>query len=192
MENPIDLFRLWYQSARKSTQTNYPGAVCLSTVDEQGAPDARFVDLKEVTEGGFVFCTHLDSVKGREIRNNPTVALTFWWPGTERQVRVVGPASAISESLAEELFHKRSRDAQLATLASRQSSGIDHPSEIHERVRELESKFSGRQVQRPADWGGYRVKPTKIEFLEFKSNRLHERKLFSLNGTEWQYRWLQP
>ena len=190
--DPIRLFLDWYQSARDSDRTGFPGAVCVSTVDENGSPNSRFVDLKEVRDGEFVFCTHLDSAKAQEIRHNPEVSLAFWWPQSERQVRVVGSASHISGPDAERLFQQRSREAQLATLASRQSADTDDPSHVRAKVKELETELFGKQIQRPLGWGGYRVKPAKIEFMEFRSNRLHERQLFRLNGTEWNRQWLQP
>lgn len=192
INNPLDLFRQWYTAAREFSPLQHPGAVCVSTIDEYGFPDARFVDLKEVTDTGFVFCTHLQSVKGLAITNNPNIALTFWWDHLERQVRVVGQAEQISDAQADGFFQQRSRDAQLTTWTSQQSSPLDDVAALEQKLEATREQFAGTTIPRPANWSGYSVRPVRIEFLSFKVTRLHERLLFYKDGDIWQRQWLQP
>lgn len=190
--NPIELFIKWYRTAQESSLAKHRGAVCVSTVDEHGVPDARFVDLKEVSEAGFVFCTHLDSRKGRALTTNPHAALTFWWDHIERQVRVVGVAERIPDAQADHFFQQRSRDAQLTSWASDQSSSLDDPGAIEQRLLLVQTRFADGEIPRPSNWGGYRVRPTRIEFLTFRANRLHERSQYSREDGTWSQQWLQP
>ena len=190
--NPLELFRQWYAAAQESSPLKHRGAVCVSTVDQHGVPDARFVELKEVSDDGFIFCSHLDSAKGLALTNNPNVALTFWWDHLERQVRVVGQAERISDVRADAFFRQRSRDAQLTSWASHQSSLLDDPTALEHKLHAVQEQFADTPIPRPANWGGYCVVPVRIEFLSFRVTRLHERLLFLRERGVWQQQWLQP
>lgn len=190
--DPIKLFQDWYTVARDSSPLRYPGAVCLSTVDPEGFPDARFVDLKSVSDTGFVFCTRYDSFKGISLSATPRAALAFWWDHIGRQVRVIGSAERVSEAEADAYFQERPRDAQITTLASHQSAPLEDSRALERRLQELQAEFRDAEVPRPAAWGGYRVAPARMEFLSFKATRLHERLQFRRRGTTWESRLLQP
>ena len=178
--------------AERDGRLSRPRAFCLSTVDADGAPDARFVDLKEVTDAGFVFSTPLGSGKARALAANPHAALTFWWAPLERQVRVAGIARRVSDVEADDLFQGRSRDAQLASWASRQGAELRDAMWLDQKLNEVGERFAGATIQRPEDWGGFRVVPTRIEFLRFQENRLHHRTLFVRDSSLWQTLQLQP
>jgi pyridoxamine 5'-phosphate oxidase len=190
--NPLALFTEWYAAAQAADPRKHRGAVCVSTIDEQGFPDGRFVDLKAASEEGFIFCTHLDSHKGSALARNPRAALTFWWDHLERQVRVVGQAERIADAQADSFFQERSRDAQLTSWTSQQSAPLDDPGLLDQRLRVLQEQFAGKTIPRPENWGGYCIVPLRIEFLTFKANRLHERLLFFRNDQSWNLQWLQP
>jgi pyridoxamine 5'-phosphate oxidase len=192
MNDPLTLFREWLSVARETSALGHPNAVCVSTVDAGGAPDARFVDLKEVSEAGFVFCTQFESQKGQELARDPRIALTFWWDAIGRQVRVAGTVTRVPEAEADRFFAERPRDAQLASCASRQSEPLDDPVLLDRRLEELRARFAGTEIPRPRDWGGYLVVPKRLEFLTFRANRMHERLLFRREGTAWNQQWLQP
>lgn len=190
--DPLELFRTWYSLARETSQLKHRGAVCLSTVDQDGFPDGRFVDLKAFSEAGFVFCTRSDSAKGHALAANARAALTFWWDHMERQVRVVGPVLRTSDAVADRYFEERPRDAQITTWASHQSTPLDSVEALEQRVREMQAEFGDSPIPRPDEWGGYRVVPDRMEFLTFKATRLHERLQFQRSGSTWCKRWLQP
>ena len=190
--NPFEVFGDWYDEAQEASPLRHRGAVCVSTVDPEGLPEGRFVDLKTFSDAGFVFCTRFDSPKGFALAANPRAALTFWWDHVERQVRVVGPVQRISDAEADRYFRDRPRDAQLTTWASHQSAPLDDLAALEQRVVEMQGAFADAPVPRPAQWGGYRVSPVRMEFLTFKASRLHERLLFSRDGDAWSRQWLQP
>jgi len=192
MTDPISKFQTWWRIARDDSPLEQKNAVCVSTVDADGQPDGRFVDLKDVSELGFTFCTYLDSKKAQDIRHNPNVALTFWWEHVGFQVRVAGKASQIPNKLAEQYWHARSREAQLTTLSSQQSQVLDSPHQLIEEFEKIEHQMTDIVVARPENWGGYIVAPHRVEFLTFKQSRLHIREQFTLNNGLWQSALLQP
>jgi pyridoxamine 5'-phosphate oxidase len=191
-QHPIEIFKEWYGHALESSPLQHPKAVCISTIDKNGFPEARFVALKDVSEKGFTFCSALDSAKGISIDANPIVALTFWWDHIERQVRVQGKALRISDAEADQFFRERPRDAQLTSLASKQSTILENPEGLEQKLQELDTQFEGRSIPRPKKWSGYHINPSRIEFLKFQENRLHERTLFIYNDNDWTSCLLQP
>lgn len=190
--NPLTVFQEWYALALRASPLQHPKAVCVSTINREGFPEARFVALKSVSEAGFVFCSSFDSAKGRAITHNARVALTFWWDHIERQVRVSGEAKRISDEDADTYFRERRRDAQLTTVASQQSQVLKSQALLEKRLREVEKQFEGKDVSRPKTWGGYCVTPFRTEFLAFQANRLHTRTLFVREGSGWLQQRLQP
>jgi pyridoxamine 5'-phosphate oxidase len=192
VKSPVNLFLEWYASAHVANVLRHPEAMCVCTIGEDGLPQARFMDLKLVTDDGFVFCTQHRSEKGVALSHNPNVALTFWWDHIERQVRVVGPAQRISDADADFQFRQRPRDAQLASWATEQSKVFDDPLALKQRLKARHDEFTGGPIPRPPYWGGYLVVPQSFEFLSFRANRMHERLLFTRTGESWQSVWLEP
>ncbi len=191
-ENPILKFKSWWQEVSATPGLLYPGAICVSTLDVNGFPSGRFVDLKAVDADGFIFCTYLDSQKGQDIKRNPKISLTAWWEGLGYQVRINGIAYPISEVVAETYWQTRSKEAQITTLSSRQSQPLLSESVLQQQFDECRQRIGDSAVPKPDNWGGYRVAPESIEFLTFRENRLHLRELFQLEGKGWQKRLLQP
>lgn len=179
-------------SAESSSLSKHPSAVCLSTVDEHGVPEGRFVDLKNVSDQGFVFGTHLDSPKAQALAANPHVGLTFWWDHVERQVRVVGRAERLSDAAADALFAARPREAQITSWASEQSAPLLDSAAFEQRLSDTRRRFADAGVPRPHHWGAYCVVPARIEFLEFRVSRVHVRTLFEREPTGWRRLQLQP
>ena len=192
MDNPICKFETWWKEALANSVLQQKSAVCLSTIDENGFPASRFVDLKSVSDAGFVFCTYFDSAKGKQIARNPKAAMTIWWDHVGYQIRVVGSAQVITDAEADCFWHSRSRSAQVITTAFEQSDVLDSESDLNKRLEASSTKYVGRPVPRPSNWGGYCIKPISIEFLRFYESRLHLRELFELKSNGWLKQLLQP
>lgn len=192
MDNPIAKFERWWQEALADSPLNQKSAVCVSTVDVNGFPAGRFVDLKSVSENGFVFCTYFDSAKGKHIARNPKTSMTIWWDHVGYQIRVVGTAEVITAGEADAFWQTRSRSAQLITTAFAQSEPLDSEVGLAIRLEEASAKFADKAVLRPDNWGGYCIKPVSIEFLTFRESRLHLRELFECEGNGWVKKLLQP
>lgn len=189
--DPIQQFRLWFDDAA-SAGLHEPNAMSLATATPDGSPSARTVLLKGFDENGFTFYTDYDSRKGRELEENPRAALLFYWGELERQVRIEGSASRLTGEESDAYFGGRPRGSQLSALASEQSSTLESRAELEERVRELEREYEGREIPRPASWGGYRLLPERVEFWQGRENRLHDRLLYVREGGGWRIERLQP
>lgn len=190
--DPILQFSSWWQNAIEDSPLNQKSAVCISTINSSGYPDGRFVDLKQVDENGFVFCTYMNSQKGEDIANNAKIAMTAWWDHVGYQVRIVGNAEQISCQQALQFWQTRSRSAQLITKCFSQSKPISGPPEIASKFNLFESSIEEQAITIPDNWGGYNIRPDSIEFLTFKETRLHIREKFIRSCSEWDKIYLQP
>jgi pyridoxamine 5'-phosphate oxidase len=175
--NPIDLFRRWFEDAIVSG-SRLPDAMTLATATKDGKPSARMVLLKGVDERGFVFYTNYLSQKARDLDDNPRAALVLYWVQLDRQVRVEGEVERISSAESDDYFETRPRESQIGALASPQSEVIESREVLETRYAELDDFYRDRSVKRPANWGGYRLKPERIEFWQNRSGRLHDRILY--------------
>ncbi|MDA9003596.1 pyridoxamine 5'-phosphate oxidase [Flavobacteriales bacterium] len=192
LANPIDQFNNWFKNALNS-KVSEANAMVLSTVSSQNIPSARVVLLKGVQSNGFIFYTNYDSFKGMELAENPNACLTFFWPALEQQIRVTGLVEKIDATVAEAYFHSRPRGSQISALASNQSAKIADRVILVDEVARLEKLYADTTVPKPGFWGGYLLKPTKVEFWQGRSSRLHDRFLYEkLEDDNWQVSRLSP
>jgi pyridoxamine 5'-phosphate oxidase len=189
--DPFQLFDEWFAEAQAS-EPNDPNAMALATAGSDGQPHVRMVLLKAHGPDGFVFYTNQQSAKADELRENPRAALLFHWKSLRRQVRVEGEIEDVPEVDADTYFATRSRDSQLGAWASDQSRPLDSRATFEQRFEDMKRRFDGRDVPRPAHWGGYRVIPALMEFWSDRPHRLHERRLFTRAGDTWTEGLLYP
>jgi len=178
------------EAAREPDRT----AMTLATIGERG-PAARIVLLKSHGPEGFVFYTHLDGRKGRELQADPRAALMFHWPRVRHgmQVRIEGDASIVDDAEADAYFAGRPRMSQIGAWASRQSETLEARETFERRLEMAEAEFEGRDVPRPPRWGGFRIVPRSIEFWYGAQFRLHERHLYERDDAgKWAKRMLYP
>ncbi|HEV7683165.1 MAG TPA: pyridoxamine 5'-phosphate oxidase [Pyrinomonadaceae bacterium] len=172
--DPLTLFQRWLHEAR-AVGINLAEAMTLATATPEGKPSARLVLLKQADEHGFVFFTNYHSMKARELDSNPQAALVFYWPQLERQVRVEGKVERTPAAESDAYFKTRPRESQIGALASPQSQVIASRAALQARADQIENSYEGREVERPAHWGGYRLHPERIEFWKGRPGRLHDR-----------------
>jgi pyridoxamine 5'-phosphate oxidase len=192
LSDPLQQFQKWLNEAMEA-EVMEVNAMTLSTVNAQGRPSARVVLLKEVQAAGFVFYTNYDSRKGRELEHNPHAALTFFWPELERQVRIEGLVEKVDAPTSDTYFAERPRASQIGAWASPQSDQIYDRGILEIRKKEFEDKFEGRDVPRPKHWGGYVLKPERIEFWQGRPSRLHDRISYTRSSFDgWKKERLAP
>ncbi|MEU6759531.1 pyridoxamine 5'-phosphate oxidase [Streptomyces sp. NPDC046685] len=190
--DPMRQFARWFQQAVESHLFE-PNAMVVSTATPDGRPSSRTVLLKQFDERGFVFFTNYASRKGREIAENPHVALLFPWHPIARQVIVTGTATRIGRDETAAYFRSRPHGSQLGAWASEQSSVIASRAELDRRYAELAARYpEGEQVPVPPEWGGLRVVPEAVEFWQGHANRLHDRLYYVLDGGKWRIERLCP
>lgn len=192
LQNPIDQFEVWFKEAVKAKLPE-PNALHLSTATPDGKPSGRVMLLKGFDEKGFVFFTNYQSRKGLELETNQHAAITFLWLELIRSVRIEGVVSKVSDEESDNYFQSRPRKSQIGAWVSEQSTPLHSRNELEERFKEAEKLFKGKSIQRPPHWGGYCLKPSRIEFWQGRASRLHDRILYTLeeNGV-WNRQRLFP
>ncbi len=189
--DPLEQFGLWLNEAIEAKISD-PTAMVLATATTDGIPSARIVLLKIFSDDGFGFFTNYSSRKGQEIASNNSVALLFHWPELERQVRIEGKAVKTPELISEEYFNSRPFESQVSAVISNQSKVIPGR-EYLEKLRDAQQNESrNNNVTRPSFWGGYMVTPYRIEFWQGRSNRLHDRILYTKEESDWIISRLAP
>jgi pyridoxamine 5'-phosphate oxidase len=191
-DDPMNLFQRWFHEAEDFGEGGEVNAMTVSTIGLDGFPKNRVVLLKKFSEEGFIFYTNYLSEKGRAIAANPHVCLSFFWPAMERQVIIKGIAEKTPESVSDNYFSSRPQGSQLGALASNQSEVVASREALDVKLHELEAQYAGKDIERPAHWGGYLVKPQEVEFWQGRANRLHDRIRYKLEGIDWQVSRLAP
>jgi len=190
-ENPIQYFMKWFEDALKLNNQE-ANACVLSTVSSDSYPTSRVVLLKEINENGFIFFTNYKSSKANDINVNPNVALNFYWPELERQVRITGLAKKNATNDSDTYFEARPRDSQMGAWLSDQSKVIGLDYNFMDTLNSLESKFKDKAIARPLHWGGFCIVPVKVEFWQGRPSRLHDRLVYEIDGNKWTKKRLAP
>jgi pyridoxamine 5'-phosphate oxidase len=190
-DSPIIQFEQWFAEARE-VELHEPNALAFSTIGLDGCPASRTVLMKFFDDDGFVFYTNYGSAKAKEIAANPRASMLFPWLQLERQVRIEGEVEKVSTAESLKYFASRPRESQIGAWVSDQSSVIDSRALLMNKMAELKAKFKGGDVPLPSFWGGYRVRPQRIEFWQGGKGRVHDRFLYTRDGDGWSIDRLAP
>ena len=191
-KDPFLQFEKWFAEALADKSLIHPNAFVLSTATKEGRPSGRVLLLKGIDPEGFVFYTNYESRKAGELKENEYAAMTFFWPGSERQIRVEGRVKKVTPAESDEYFNSRPRASQAGAWVSPQSKvipgreGLDVSHDLFMKENE------GKEITRPSFWGGYRIAPLKIEFWQGRKSRLHDRILYTFENDEWKIERLAP
>ena len=187
----VEQFKRWFAQA-VDCGVPFPNAMALATATKDGRPGVRFVLLKDISAQGFSFYTHAVSAKGRQLLENPEVALVFYWTQMHRQVRIEGTAHLLSDAEADTYFNTRPRGSRLAVHVADQSAEVASRAFLEHRMTEIAEQYPHDTIPRPPTWVGYRVAPERIEFWQGRENRLHDRLLYTRDDAGWKIVRLAP
>lgn len=169
-----------------------PTAVALATADRSGRPSCRMVLLKGFDERGFVFFTNLESRKGRQLRENPRAAMTFYAGPLAAQMQAEGEVEPVTDAEADAYWVTRPRESRVGAWASKQSEVLPDRDTLLRRFEEISARYPGDHVPRPTYWSGYRLVPNRVEFWSGSEHRLHDRDQWTLGDGGWVHRKLYP
>lgn len=187
--NPDPVLQLvhWLNQAI-AAKVEEPNAMVLATCDRQGRPSARFVLCKKIDQGKLAFFTNYDSHKGRDLTENPRAAVVFFWAELQRQVRAEGEVEKVSEAESDVYFAARPMGAKLGAWASPQTQIIASRQLMEDRMKQMQTRYPTGDVPRPSNWGGYWLRPDRMEFWQGRPNRLHDRLEYFLDNGQWKIR----
>ncbi|MBX2883800.1 MAG: pyridoxamine 5'-phosphate oxidase [Granulosicoccus sp.] len=190
---PQDQFARWLKDARDHKIIDAT-AMNLCTVDSTGQPHSRIVLLKRFDENGFVWFTYQESDKANQLAQNPKAALLFYWCALERQIRIEGSVEKLNADQADEYFYSRPEGSRFSAAASVQSSPIRDRQVLEKRVAQLREQYPDGNVPRPELWGGYRLTANRFEFWQGRSDRLHDRFIYTHESAQnaWHIDRLSP
>ena len=192
LNSPIEQFVKWFDEAIHA-EVMEPTAMVVSSVSKQGQPSSRVVLLKDIKQDGFSFFTNYYSRKGRELIDNPLISALFFWPELQRQVRIEAAVEKLPAEESSEYFASRPRGSQIGAIASPQSEEISDREVLLHRVAQVEKDWDGvLEIPRPDHWGGFFLRPSRIEFWQGRSNRLHDRIVYVKESANWIMKRLAP
>ena len=189
--NPFKQFENWFNKVMKMDFTE-PNAMILATADKKAKPSLRIVLLRKINNKGITFFTNYKSRKGKELLQNSSAALLFYWRELERQVRIEGKIKRISKTESQKYFDTRPVKSQIAAWASDQSKEISSREYLELQFQRFEKKFSDKKIPTPPDWGGYRLVPDYFEFWQGRESRLHDRICYKKQKGKWKIFRLAP
>jgi pyridoxamine 5'-phosphate oxidase len=190
-KNPVNQFEIWFNEILKVGLVE-PNAMILATADNKAKPSVRVVLLKEYSGSGFTFFTNYTSKKGKNLSDNSSASLLFFWAELERQVRVEGVIKKISRSESIKYFNTRPIDSRLAAWTSEQSKMIPGRDYLDTKFQIFKRQFKGKHIPVPPDWGGFRLVPEYFEFWQGRESRLHDRICYKKLKLKWKIFRLSP
>jgi len=192
LDNPFELFKIWMKEAEKK-EINDPNALSLATSNSGNEPSVRMVLLKGLSTRGFVFYTHLNSPKSQDLKKNPKAEMCFHWKSIQRQIRISGNITQVSDKEADDYFKSRPYESKIGAWASDQSMVMKERMELLKRIEDLKKKYKDeKNLPRPKYWSGWCLNPTSIEFWLGNKFRIHERLRYNKISEAWKKEILYP
>jgi len=190
--DPLELFKIWMSEAEKK-EINDPNALSLATVNKNSEPSVRMVLLKNVSKKGFVFYTNLNSPKSNDIKKNPKAEMCFYWKSLQRQIRIFGKITQVSDKEANDYFKSRPYKSKIGAWASEQSKVLNKREDFLKKINKFKNKYKEiNNVPRPQNWSGFCLNPSSFEFWLGDKHRIHERLKYKKVLSKWKKEILYP
>lgn len=189
--DPLTLFEQWFEAAKKANSLLLD-TMSLATWSQDKGLANRIVLFKGLRSGGFSFFTNYQSRKAHDLAGSGQAALIFYWPELKKQIRIEGNVTQLKHEESDEYFQTRPRESQISAWASKQSQPAANREELDDEFKRIETLYEGKDIPCPPFWGGFVVKPARIEFWEARDFRLHDRLEFKRSGSKWVQSRLWP
>jgi len=191
-DDPLELFKIWMSEAEKN-EINDPNALSLATANKNNEPSVRMVLLKGISKKGFVFYTNLNSPKSNDIKKNPKAEMCFHWKSIQKQVRIFGKITQVSDKEADEYFKSRPYESKIGAWASDQSKVLNKREDFLKKIDEFKNKYKeANNIPRPQNWSGWCLDPLSFEFWLGDKYRIHERLKYKKVLDKWKKEILYP
>ena len=192
LDDPLELFKIWMSEAEKK-EVNDPNASSLATVGNKNDPSVRMILLKGLSQKGFVFYTNLNSPKSTDLKKNQKAAMCFHWKSIQRQIRISGTTTQVTDKEADLYFDSRSYESRIGAWASDQSSIIKQRTDLSKKIEEYKKKYiEKKKIPRPKYWSGWCLNPLSIEFWLRGEFRIHDRLRYNKFANKWKKEILYP
>lgn len=191
-KDPLEVFKKWTEEAKAKTSLHEPLAMALATLSKTGEIHNRVVLLKQITNAGITFFTNYNSSKGADLDSNPQAEAVFYWDQLLRQVRIGGKVEKTSRQISVDYWNSRARESQLSQWVSHQSVPLQSRELLMKQVEEARKRFEGQDIPCPEHWGGYLIRPDRMEFWIGSPGRLHHRFHFRKDASGWTSHRLYP
>tara|TARA_B100000029_G_scaffold113930_1_gene106402 strand:- start:1146 stop:1769 length:624 start_codon:yes stop_codon:yes gene_type:complete len=192
LNDPLELFKIWMSEANKK-EINDPNASSLATSNTKNEPSVRMILLKGFSKKGFVFYTNLNSPKSNDLKKNPKASMCFHWKSLQRQVRISGSVTGVTDQEADLYFNSRPYESRIGAWASDQSKVMNERKELLKKIEEFKTKYKEeKKLPRPKYWSGWCLSPSSIEFWLGDEFRIHERLKYSKISSDWKKEILYP
>ncbi len=192
LDDPLALFTIWLAEAEKK-EINDPNALSLATTNSKNEPSVRIVLLKALSSKGFVFYTNLNSPKSKDLKENPKAEMCFHWKSLQRQIRISGTVTQVSDLEADKYYNSRPYESRIGAWASDQSKVMNKREELLKKIDEFRKKFEDKNnLPRPKNWSGWCLSPESIEFWLGDTHRIHERLKYNKVSNNWKKEILYP
>ena len=192
LDDPFELFKIWLEEATKR-EINDPNALSLATINRKDEPSVRMVLLKGLSKKGFIFYTNLNSPKSLDLKNNPKAAMCFHWKSLERQIRVSGNITQVTDKEADLYYNSRPYESRIGAWASDQSKVMSKRQDFLKKIDEFKKKYKNeKKLPRPKHWSGWCLNPSSIEFWLGDKYRIHERLKYNKVALNWKKEILYP
>jgi len=192
LDDPIELFKIWMSEAEKK-EINDPNALSLATTNKNNEPSVRMVLLKGLSQKGFVFYTNLNSPKSNDIKKTPKAEMCFHWKSLQRQIRISGSVTQVTDEEADSYFDSRPYESRIGAWASDQSKTMNKREEFLKKIDEYKKKYKeSNDLPRPKHWSGWCLSPSSIEFWLGDQYRIHERLKYKKVSNNWKKEILYP
>ena len=192
LDDPLKLFKIWMSEAEKK-EINDPNALSLATTSVENEPSVRMILLKELSQHGFVFYTNLNSPKSLDLKKNPKAAMCFHWKSLQRQVRIIGRVTQVTDKEVDLYFDSRPYESRIGAWASDQSKTMNERTELLKKIKDFKNKYKDeKNLPRPKYWSGWCLNPISIEFWLGNEYRIHERLRYNKIKNTWKKEILYP